>query len=257
MNFKWLSLISVFNYKTLIITSLSVATTFLCIKFKITAKFPDLLIGMAIVFPVVFSISSAFTRREFALQRFSEFKGHLISIYFAFRYWPADTSNPDLANRVKLELHNIFSLFTIMLVSKESWKQNEKKMYEHFKNLSNFISELRGLNVQSGEISRVNQYISKIIISFDSMRSIHLYRTPVALRMFSRIFIYSFPLLYSPYFAEISKDYNPYLTYVMPLLYSFILISLNNIQEQLENPFDKVGADDININVDDETFMLD
>jgi hypothetical protein len=43
----------------------------------------------------------------------------------------------------------------------------------------------------------------------------------------------------------------------MPLLYSFILISLNNIQEQLENPFDKVGADDININVDDETFMLD
>ena len=87
MNFKWLSLISVFNYKTLIITSLSVATTFLCIKFKITAKFPDLLIGMAIVFPVVFSISSAFTRREFALQRFSEFKGHLISIYFAFRYW--------------------------------------------------------------------------------------------------------------------------------------------------------------------------
>jgi hypothetical protein len=85
-----------------------------------------------------------------------------------------------------------------MLVSKKSWKQNEKKMYDHFKNLSNFISELRRLNVQSGEISRVNQYISKIIISFDSMRSIHLYRTPVALRMFSRIFIYSFPLLYSP-----------------------------------------------------------
>ena len=257
MNFKWLSLFSVFNYKTFIINALSVVTTFLCIKLDIRAKFPDLLIGMAIVFPVVFSISSAFTRREFAIQRFSDFKGHLISVYFAFRYWPVDTKNSDLTNRVKIEVHTIFSLLSVMLVSRESWKQNERKMYEYFKNLSNFITELRGLNVQSGEISRLNQYISKIIISFDSMRSVHLYRTPVALRMFSRIFIYSFPLLYSPYFAEISKDYHPYLTYVMPLLYSFILISLNNIQEQLENPFDKVGADDINIDVADETFMID
>jgi hypothetical protein len=256
-NFKWFSLVGVFNYKTLIITSLSVATTFMCVKFNITAKFPDLLIGMAIVFPVVFSISSAFTRREFALQRFSEFKGHLISIYFAFKYWPFESSNSELTNKVKVEIHTIFSLFTMMLVSRETWKLNEKKIYEHFKNLSLNISELRSLNVQSGEISRVNQYISKIIISFDSMRSVHLYRTPIALRMFSRVFIYSFPLLYAPYFAEISKDYHPCLIYVMPLLYSFILISLNNIQEQLENPFDSIGVDDIIINVDEETFMLE
>jgi hypothetical protein len=36
-----------------------------------------------------------------------------------------------------------------------------------------------------------------------------------------------------------------------------ILISLNNVQEQLKNPFDKVGKDDLNMNVDDETFMPD
>lgn len=257
MNTNWKSLIIVFNYKTIAITSLSVLTTFMCVKFDITAKFPDLLIGLAIVFPVVFSISSAFARREFALQRYSEFKGHLISIYFAFRYWPLDKNNQELTAKVRIELDKIFSLTSTMLLSLESWKQNEKIMYEHFKNLSIYVSELRTLNVQSGEISRINQYISKIIISFDSMRSVYLYRTPLALRLFSRIFIFSFPLLYAPYFAAISKEYNPYLTYVMPLLYSFILISLNNIQEQLENPFDKIGLDDININVKEETIMLD
>ena len=104
MNTNWKSLITVFNYKTIAITSLSVLTTFMCVKFDITAKFPDLLIGLAIVFPVVFSISSAFARREFALQRYSEFKGHLISIYFAFRYWPLDKNNQELTAKVRIEL---------------------------------------------------------------------------------------------------------------------------------------------------------
>jgi hypothetical protein len=31
----------------------------------------------------------------------------------------------------------------------------------------------------------------------------------------------------------------------MPILYSFILVSLDNIQDHLENPFDEVGEDDV------------
>jgi hypothetical protein len=42
----------------------------------------------------------------------------------------------------------------------------------------------------------------------------------------------------------------------MPVLYSFILISLHNIQENLEHPFDQVGDDDIIINVDEEVGVL-
>jgi hypothetical protein len=75
-------LYKILNLKTIIVTVSSVVSTAICIKFNITAKFPDFLIGIAIVFPVVFSISSAFGRREFALQRLSDLKGHLISLYF-------------------------------------------------------------------------------------------------------------------------------------------------------------------------------
>lgn len=59
----------------------------MCFRLNLTAKFPDLLVGVAIVFPVVFSIGSAYARRETALQRYSDFKGHAIAIYFAARDW--------------------------------------------------------------------------------------------------------------------------------------------------------------------------
>src|SRR6186713_1701419 len=94
------SFMLIINYKTLIITALSVISTYLCYHFGLTAKFPDMLVGVAIVFPVVFSIGSAYNRRETALQRFSDFKGHALAIYYATRDWPTE-KNDDLANQVR------------------------------------------------------------------------------------------------------------------------------------------------------------
>jgi hypothetical protein len=42
------------------------------------AKFPEMLVGVTIVFPVVFSIGSTYSSRETALQRYADFKGHAI-----------------------------------------------------------------------------------------------------------------------------------------------------------------------------------
>ena len=251
------NLSGIFNLKTIIITVSSVISTAICIRLNITAKFPDFLIGIAIVFPVVFSISSAFGRREFALQRLSEFKGHLISLYFAAKDWPTDKANNHLHKKVANEIKEIMTLLKLMLKDKNTWKENEKKMYWHFGNISFQISEMRQLGVQSGEISRVNQYVSKIIIAFDNLRFICMYRTPFSLRAFSKVFIFSFPVLYAPYFAAISKDYSFQLIYIMPVLYSLILMSLHNVQENLENPFDGKGSDDVFINLEEELNMLE
>jgi len=247
---------NVFNFQTLVITTLSVLFTWICIKWKISAKFPDLLIGMAIVFPIVFSIGSAFNRRELALQRMSDFRGHLFSIYYASKYWPVNNTNNQVSSEFYEEIKKIFSLLKIMMCDRSSWLSHEKQMYAHFANLTQLIIKLRELNVQSGEISRLNQYVSKIIIAFDSIKTICIYRTPKSLRIFSRVFIYSFPILYAPYFAAISKEYSSGLAFVMPILYSFILISLKNIQDNLENPFDNMGEDDIVINVDEELSVI-
>ena len=36
----------------------------------------------------------------------------------------------------------------------------------------------------------------------------------------------------------------------MPVLFALVLVSLDNIQEHLENPFDQIGQDDVSINAE-------
>jgi hypothetical protein len=249
----------IINYKTIIITALSVLSTYVCYRLGLTAKFPDMLVGVAIVFPVVFSIGSAYNRRETALQRFSDFKGHAMAIYYATRDWTSD-KNHDLPARVKAIAGEMTLLMRLMFTSKQSkeeWLVNEKKLYSLFSRLSALTMDMRSHGVQSGEISRVSQYVSKIIIAYDNLKIIHTYRTPVTLRAYSKVFIYVFPIIYGPYFASTFHDFSAHLEYVMPVLYSFILVSLDNIQDHLEHPFDEVGEDDIHIDDGEVTAYMD
>jgi hypothetical protein len=247
----------IINYKTFVVTILSVASTYLCFEFGLTAKFPDMLVGVAIVFPVVFSIGSAYTRRETALQRLSDFKGHAIALYYGTRDWTANKDN-DLPIRAKKLIREIMLQMKEMFKTSRSpgWIENEKIMYSKFSQLSGITMEMRNFGVQSGEVSRVSQYVSKMIIAFDGLKVIHHYRTPITLRAYSKVFIYIFPIIYGPYFASTFHDFSASLEYVMPVLYSFILVSLDNIQDHLENPFDEVGEDDIVIDGEETASLL-
>jgi hypothetical protein len=251
------SLWLIINYKTFIITALSVISTYVCYRFDLTAKFPETLVGVAIVFPVVFSIGSAYSRRETALQRWADFKGHAIAIYYAVRDWPSDKEN-DLPKRTKeMTIEMILLMKTLLHGKRAAWHGNEIKLFSLFSRLSQLTMEMRNHGVQSGEISRVSQYVSKMIIAFDNLKIIFTYRTPVTLRSYSKVFIYIFPIIYGPYFASTFHEYSWQLEYVMPILYSFILVSLDNIQDHLENPFDQVGEDDIDIDADETSRLLD
>src|SRR5688500_14694603 len=189
------SFLLIINYKTVIVTTLSVISTYVCYRLGLTAKFPDMLVGVAIVFPVVFSIGSAYNRRETALQRFSDFKGHAIAIYYATRDWTTN-DNHGLPDRVRNTVNEMLLLMRSMLTSKkrEEWKKNEIKIYSYFSSLSKITMEMRQHGVQSGEISRVSQYVSKMVIAFDNLKIIHDYRTPITLRAYSKVFIYVFPI---------------------------------------------------------------
>lgn len=248
----------IINYKTLIITTLSVISTYVCYRLGFTAKFPDMLVGVAIVFPVVFSIGSAYSRRENALQRFSDFKGHAIAIYYASRDWTTD-ANHNLPAQVRQLVMEMITLMRKMFTSdnRTDLRENERKIYAHFSRLSGIIKDMRDHGVQTSETSRVNQYISKMIIAFDNLQVVHSYRTPVTLRAYSKVFIYIFPIIYGPYFASTFNDFSANLEYVMPVLYSFILVSLDNIQDHLEHPFDEIGEDDIKIDENEITAYME
>jgi len=81
------------------------------------------------------------------------------------------------------------------------------------------------------------------------MKAIHAHRTPISLKAYCLIFIYIFPLIYTPTIInKVGLDTTIWITYFVVILSEFILISLYNIQDDMEYPFDEVGLDDIKLN---------
>jgi hypothetical protein len=243
------SLYLIINYKTLIVTVLSLISTWLCMRYNFQANFPLTLVGIAIVFPVVFSIDSAYKRRERALALLADFKGHLKALYMGATDWLV-IEDEDYHKQFKVDIINVYSAIRAFFVSKEDDEEGEKKIARAMTQLSTTVQKLRGYDLPSGEMSRVNQYLSKLWIAIDNLKSIYFYPTPITLRAYSRVFIYSFPVIYAPYFVYAAQSYSVGLEYMMPVLFSFILVSLDNIQAHLESPFDQLGEDDIKFNVE-------
>ena len=236
------------NLKTVVVASLAVAATATCRHFDVTADFPLTLIAIAVVFPIVFSIGGAYKRREAALDDYGSIKAHGRAIYFATRDWIENSDDVTMSEARTLLGDLLGSCRTLFTEPIDRMEENEKAVYRSFSRLSGFIKGLRVKGLASGEVSRCNQYLSKMMVAFESVKHIYQYRTPVSLRAYSDIFIVLLPIAYGPYFASVATGQHPFLTFVLPVLFSFILVSLDNIQADLENPFDQIGEDDVRIN---------
>ena len=248
----------VVNVKSVSLSALAVISTYLCLRFNLAADFPLTLITTAVIFPIVFSIGGAYKRRESALREYGSIKAHGRAIYFAARDWPQQ-SDAETRERTSTLLADLMKacrkLFTEPI---DAMSANEEHVYRIFPQLSNHIISLRNdKGLASGEASRCNQYMSKMILAFENVKHIYQYRTPRALRLYSDIFIVVLPILYGPYFAAISQDFSRGLEYLLPVLFSVVLVTLDQIQEHLENPFDQIGEDDIIINAEKFVSRLD
>lgn len=240
----------IITWQTVIILILAVASTYLSRLFNFTADFPLTLVGVAIVFPLVFSINSAYKRREIALGHYGTLKGNGRAIFFASVDW---IENPDRekVEELKAALSTLFNSINQMFHSTKADKlASEKQVLRSFRSLSLRIKGFRAQGMSGSEVSRSNQYLSKMIIAFEQLKHINQYRTPLTLRAYSKIFISILPIIYGPYFAEVTMEKPIWMVFILPSLFSIILVSLDNIQEHLENPFDRIGEDDIYINAE-------
>lgn len=244
------SLFLVVNRKSLFISLLAVASTWASLRFGVTADFPLTLISTAVVFPIVFSIGHAYKRRENALDEYGAIKAHGRALFFAARDWLPE-KNDDRLHHIEIVLSELLLACRDMFKSdRKEMAKHEKRIYGAFSHLSQFVKRMRGEGLASGECSRCNQYVSKMIVSFENIKHIYQYRTPRTLRAFSEFFIFLLPVLYGPYFAHEAAAYAGGLTYVMPVLFAIILTGLDNIQNHLEDPFDQIGEDDVAINAE-------
>ena len=241
----------IIDSQTVIITFLAILSTYLCNRFGFYADLPSGLIGIAIIFPIVFSINSAYKRREEALKYFASLRAHAIAIFYAHRDWVLD--RPEHATRVKKLVSGLLETIKDYFLSPpEKEKEKFNLVYKKFSEFSLSHEQLRAADVPANEISRANQYLRAIIIDFEKMRNIFLYRTPVSLRAYSQVFLNIFPILYAPYFASLCNKSFVIVGYCVAVIYSVVLVSLDNIQEDLESPYDEIGADDVNLDVIDE-----
>jgi predicted membrane chloride channel (bestrophin family) len=251
------SLTQVVNLKSVIISLLAVVSTWLCVKLSIKADFPLTLIATAIVFPLVFSIGTAYTRREKALEEYGAIKANGRVLYIASRDW-LPKRDPKRDQHLKSALHQLLSGCRDMYKGPlNEAPPHEKLVYESFQQLSDFVTEMRAQHLSPTECSRLNQYISRMITAFENTRNIYEYRTPRTLRAFSDFFILLLPVLYGPYFAYEAEQFLPEFFFIMPVLFTLILVGLANIQDDLENPFDQIGIDDVAIDPDRFIASLD
>ncbi|MBN09778.1 MAG: hypothetical protein CMC79_05360 [Flavobacteriaceae bacterium] len=200
------------------------------------------MISIAIIFPLVFCIRSAFRRREKALEHLSNFRSSLRTIVHYLK-----TSNledkklkdfSELTTKLEKDFLNELSKSEIDF---ERIDKNTESIFAFFKNNSDEIS--------GGIRQKAIRFLRDVSDSQDNLVAIHTHRTPVSLKAYCLIFIYLFPLVYTPTIIHKmgAGEDTVFLTYFVVLLSEFILISLYNIEDQMEYPFDDEGLDDIQL----------
>ncbi len=241
--------LQIVDRQTILVAALAVLLTFISRQYGFVFEIPTGLIGIAVIFPLVFSIVSAYRRREDALKYFASLKAHAVALYFAHKDWPPAANysvrGGDLVHDLLTAVADYFQ------ADEQDQEPALQRIYQIYGAFSQSHEQLRREGMTSGEVSRANQYLRAILIEFERMKNISRYRTPVALRAYSRLFLNLFPIVFAPYFASVAYPEFPIAGYGVALVYALVLVSLDNVQDHLENPYDGVGPDDLRLNVAD------
>lgn len=242
----------ILDRQTLIITILAVASTYLCRTFGFMFAIPTDLIGIAVIFPLVFSISGAFKQREDVTSAFASFRVNVMSLYFAHRDWPRETSHRESGRQLAEDLFRVVVQYFRSPAHSVEAQNHFREVYRLFSTYSESHERLRAAGVPANEIAAANQILNRIMENFEKMNNVQHYRPPVSLRAHSRMFLNLFPIIFGPYFANLAYPDYPWVGFSVAALYAVVLVSLDNVQDQLENPFDSVGADDLKLEVVEE-----
>lgn len=244
----------IIDWHSVVVVGLAIVSTFVWRLLGVTVDLPTSLIGIAFIFPLVFSINSAYRRREEALRSFASLKAHAIAIFYAHKHWITDEAHLSRGRSLFSEL--LEAVDEHLSINDLDYRATHEHVYRVFAAYSRSHEALREGGVPGNEISRANQYLRAIIIEFERMNNIARYRTPVALRAYSRLLLNAFPIMFGPFFANVAYPDYPMIGYLVAVFYAIVLVSLDNIQDHLENPFDGDGLDDLRLSVADEYLAL-
>jgi predicted membrane chloride channel (bestrophin family) len=199
--------------------------------------------SIAIIFPLVFTIRGAFRRREKALEHLSRFRASLLTVKNFFHNSKMPDELKEESSQLLQELND--ALFGHLNTKNEDTSAYDIKLQAAF----DFVTTNKE-SISNGTREKIYRFFRDVMDSADNLIAIHSHRTPVSLKAYCLIFIYIFPVVYTPTIINKIGLENPsWLTFFIVVLSEFILISLYNIQDQMEHPFDDEGLDDIKFKI--------
>ncbi len=222
--------------------AISIVATYISIHYDLGYNVDLTLLSIAIIFPLVFNIRGAFKRREKALEHLSQFRTSLVTILHYIQM----SSNLPAEDKAKLErsIHHISDEAIKFL---KNGGTDSTKVDESFKELHTTVLGLD--DYIPGKIKdRIFRFMNNMQEGFENVYAINTHRTPQALKAYCLVFIYIFPIIYAPNIVyNIGVEDVWWIEYSVVVITEFILISLYNIQDQMEYPFDEYGLDDIKL----------
>ena len=219
------AILSTLNYRVLIILIETLIIFLVYKNYQVNVDVDFFIFSIAIVFPLVFSITSAYQRRQDSIIEFSKFRNKII-----------DVSNLMYAvNGFKKDDYN--RIFSYLLLIQESFleyliDENNQAVYKEIRQkrkglFKEIISYKKLFNER--EKDSIISVKNEMFLSMEKLNGIKLHNTPISLRRYCLIFIYISPLLFNT--KLISEDqFQLFIEFEIPvsilfsMLISFILI---------------------------------
>jgi len=236
--------LAIVNYRTIIAVLISILTPILAYYYNINYSIDLTLISIAIVFPLVFTIRSSFRRREKALEHLSQFRGATKTVEYLF------LTAIGLPDEKKNKISNTLIEISDKVIAHLGDSDYDTQDIDEAMNKVHLFIIDNNESLPKGLKEKIIRFMNDLHEAVDNLHAIHSHRTPISLKAYCLIFIYIFPLIYTPtIIAKIGVDTTIWITYFVVILSEFILISLYNIQDHMEYPFDNDGLDDIDLNI--------
>ncbi len=236
-------LFSAINYRMVLIVIETLVVYFFYDKFDFNLQIDFTILSIAIVFPLVFSITSAYQKRQDALSEFNSFRNKLIELSNLFHAVDGiNKKNYSSFFKTLLSLQDNL-IFVLTDNSSNNMDNIRSKRKEIFYTLTQYKKLYNEREKDS--IIRVK---NELFESVEKLNTLKIHSTPISLRVYCLVFIYLSPLVYN---SNILASFvnNNFLELVVSLFFSviigFILMALYNIQEYIEDPFDQQGLDDL------------
>lgn len=238
---------SVFNSRIAIILIETILVYSLYNYYQINLAIDFTIMSIAIVFPLVFSITSAYQRRQESITIFAEFRNKIIDISNLF--FAVNGIRKEDYDNLYNELLEAQSLLVEYI---KSPKENGKfdLLRKKRKTILILIDSYKHLFNEREKDSLI-RVKNELFLSAEKLRGTKIHETPISLRKYCLIFIYLSPLIYDSQLVlsqpALGLNIETIISLIFSLLVSFVLMALYNVQDYIENPFDQNGLDDLKI----------